>query len=216
MPSVDHIIHCRTKKPLAIEGSVAVVGSSDLLAGVKLGAEIDRHDHVFRFNLASMDSQYADAIGTKADFFFFSQNISTIRYPHPEPAQSHFKHICRKSKVICYPGHTDNISKFNKRPYLMTQNIDDINRVFSGLLGHTKWSFSVRHQPRNGVKLLSCLLSAGITPYLYGFDLADRGINAHYFDNELQLETLERGHKPSIEFKLLQELEDKKLIVIRK
>jgi len=218
MPKVKQLIHCRTKKSLVIDGTVAIVGSSDLLGGSTFGEEIDKHDHVFRFNLASLDEQYRTAIGSKADFYLLSQNITTLKYPHPEPSQSHFKNICRNSKIICYPGHTKNILKFNKRPYLMAHNdeyinrVEEINHIFYQLLGHMKWAFSNQHHPRNGIKLISCLLPAGIKPDLYGFDLADRGNNSHYFDDEFQKETPERGHKPSVEFQLLKELEAKDLI----
>ena len=75
-----------------------------------------------------------------------------------------------------------------------------------------KWAFSARNQPRNGIKLLAYLLDAGFKPDLYGFDLSDRGNNAHYYDNEIQTEGQQQGHKPSIEFKLLNELKEKGLI----
>ena len=159
MTTVSNLIHCRTKKPLDLGGSVAIIGSSDLLSGGLFGSEIDQHEHVFRFNLASLDEKYKESIGSKADFFFFSQNITTHRHPHPEPLQTHFRNICRTSKVICYPGHTKNVMKYNKRPYLMVLDIDNINEIFTRLLGHGKWSFSKRHQPRNGIKLLACLLN---------------------------------------------------------
>lgn len=215
MPDIEHLIHMRTKKPLPLEGSVAIVGSSDLLSGADFGKEIDSHDHVFRFNLASLDKEYQAAIGSKADFYFFSQMISTIRYPHPEPLQTHFKNICRKSKVICYPGNTDNVVKFNKRPYLMTLDVPRINAIFTELLGHSQWQFPLNNHPRNGIKLLACLLPTGIKPNLYGFDIEDRGSNCHYFDKEYQLETPERGHKPSIEFELLKDLQKQGFICIK-
>jgi len=215
MSNISSLIHLRTKKPLELNGSVAIVGSSDLLAGAQYGEEIDAHDYVFRFNLASLDEKFREAVGTKADFFFFSQMISTHRYPHPEPLQTHFKMICRKSQVICYPGHTDNVVKFNKRPYLMTLDVPAINYIFNRLLGHSNYAFPLNNHPRNGIKLLACLLPFGIRPRLYGFDVADRGDNCHYFDKEYQLETPERGHKPSIEFELLKALEDKGLIDIK-
>lgn len=215
MPDIEHLIHLRTKKPLNLEGSVAIVGSSDLLSGASFGEEIDLHEHVFRFNLASLDKQFKAAIGSKADFYFFSQMISTIRYPHPEPLQTHFKTICRNSKVICYPDNTDNVVKFNKRPYLMTLDVPTINLIFTNVLGHSKWNFPPHNHPRNGIKLLACLLSFGIKPNLYGFDVEDRGNNSHYFDDELQLETPERGHKPSIEFELLKDLHRQGFISIK-
>ena len=141
--------------------------------------------------------------------------ISTYRYPHPEPLQTQFKIICRKSQVICYPGHIENVTKFNKRPYLMMLDVPMINRIFSSLLGHSNCQFPLNNHPRNGIKLLACLLPHGITPVLYGFDMADRGDNCHYFDKEYQLETPERGHKPSIEFELLKQLRDKGLVKIK-
>lgn len=215
MPEIPHLIHLRTRKPIKLEGSVAIVGSSDLLAGAQFGKEIDAHDQVFRFNLASLDEQYKAAVGTKADFYFLSQMITTYRYPHSEPSQTLFKTICRKSHVICYPDHADNVVKFNKRPFLMTLDVPTINRIFSDLLGHGRCQFPVNNHPRNGIKLLACLLPGGVKPDLYGFDIIDRGNNCHYFDQEYQLETPERGHKPSIEFELLKELQEKGLIVIK-
>jgi hypothetical protein len=215
MFEIPEITHLRTKKPLSIQGSVAVVGSSDLLTANEYGEEIDGHDLVFRFNLASLDEQYASHIGTKADYYLICPKLTTLEYPLPEPQLSRFKLICRKHKVICYQGHSKNVEKFNKRPFTMNLEIEQINEVFSSLLGHNKWAFSVRHHPRNGIKLLACLLRAGVHPTLYGFDIEDRETNCHYFDDEVQFEGKDYGHKPSIEFKLLRELASKELITVR-
>lgn len=215
MSSIDHITHLRTKKPLTLEGSVALVGSSDLLSNANFGTEIDGHDHVFRFNLARLEERYEAATGSKADFYLICPKITTIDYPHPEPLQTLFKNICRKSKVICYPGHTDNVAKFNKRPYVMDQPVATINEIFGRILGHTKWYFPANNHPRNGIKLLACLLAAGVTPKLYGFDFGERENNTHYYDDEKQIESKGHGHKPSIEYGLLNELRDKQLISAR-
>jgi len=215
MDSIPQITHLRTKKPLTLEGSVAIVGSSDLLSDASYGAEIDSHDHVFRFNLARLDEHYKAAIGSKMDFYLICPKITTIDYPHPEPLQTLFKNICRKSKVICYPEHTDNVTKFNKRPYIMNQPVAGVNEVFARILGHSKWHFPSNNHPRNGIKLLACLLDAGLVPNLYGFDLSERESNHHYYDNEKQVESKTYGHKPSIEYGLLNELKDKHLIHVK-
>ena len=97
----------------------------------------------------------------------------------------------------------------------MTLDVPTINKIFTSLLGHSEFLFPLNNHPRNGIKLLACLLPHGIRPTLYGFDTADRGDNCHYFDKEYQVETPERGHKPSIEFKLLNALHAKGLVIIK-
>ena len=78
MVAVTHIIGERNKKPIDISGSVALVGNSDALIGSGQGAEIDRHDVVFRFNLADLADRYTEDVGTKTDYCFFSLNISGL------------------------------------------------------------------------------------------------------------------------------------------
>ncbi len=205
----------RRPAPLIVRGSVALVGSSDLLGETDLGTEIDSYDTVFRFNLASLEEKYRQQVGAKTGCFFFSQNITTHRYPHPPDLQKRFKDYCLNYPIICYPGHEINILRYNPRPYLLGVNIDIVNQILQHLLPNNSYLFSSRHHPRNGIKLLACLLTAGIRPTLFGFDIKDRGINSHYYDNETQAETPERGHKPSVEFQLLSALAEKGLVTIR-
>jgi hypothetical protein len=190
---------------LSVEGPVALVGNSDLLRSGNAGPEIDRFATVFRFNLACT-SGYESAVGTKTSFYLFSRNISTRLYPHPEPQQAMFESICRQYPVICYPNETANVRKFNPLPWEMKITVEETNSVFRRCLGNLPVSFSNRNHPRNGIKMLACLLDAGVRPCLYGFDTEDRGRNAHYFDDEVQVESRTHGHKPSWEFILLREL----------
>lgn len=194
---------------------MALIGNSDLLTKDMTGREIDAHDVVFRFNLAAMSPDLADYVGSKTSLIFFSQNITTYRYPHPEALQQQFKKYCRQCKVICYPGHEKNILPYNSRPYFIDIDVPTVNRIFLRLLPGSRHFFTSMHHPRNGIKLLACLTDEGIIPDLYGFDLQDRGDNRHYFDDEIQAETPERGHKPSIEFALLTDLAEKGLVNIK-
>ncbi len=205
MHSVEHIQHCRTKKPLQLEGSVAMVGNSDALLDKEYGAEIDAHDSVFRFNLAELAPQFEASIGKKADYYFLSQNITTLRFPHPEPLQSRFRDICRSSKIICYPNHTKNVMKYCKRPYVIASDVAMINQGIKHLFGRPPVEFPPNNHPRNGIKLLVALLMAGIKPTLYGFDLGPRQDAKHYFDDEVQVDVGagNPGHRPSLEFALL-------------
>lgn len=214
MPAVEQVVHCKTKKPLELKGSVAIVGNSDQILDKDCGREIDSHDNVFRFNLAALDQQYQKAIGSKSDFFLLSRMITTVRYPHPEPLQSRFIQICRNSKIICYPGHTKNVMRYCKRPYLLANDISIINQTIIRLFGHPPAQFSVMNHPRNGVKLAVALMIAGIKPTLFGFDLEARDAPSHYFDDELQIEAAPgtSGHRPSLEYALLRACLDKGLI----
>lgn len=205
----------RSNAPLKIEESVAIIGNSDLLTEDKTGAEIDNHDVVIRFNLAAMSRDLADCVGNKTSIVLFSQNITTHWFPHAEELQQQFKKYCRQCKVICYPGHEKNILPYNSRPYFLLIDVPTVNAVFQRLLPGNQHLFSSRHHPRNGIKLLACLTDEGVVPDLYGFDLFDRGNNKHYFDDEIQAETPERGHKPSVEFALLRALADKGLVNIK-
>ena len=47
--------------------SIAIVGRSPILVGRGLGAEIDSHDIVIRFNMADVSGKYADDFGVKND-----------------------------------------------------------------------------------------------------------------------------------------------------
>jgi hypothetical protein len=217
MPEVGQIVHCRTKKPLEVNGSVAVVGNSDQLTSADYGHEIDAHDNVFRFNLASLEEKFKIAIGTKADFFFLSRDITTLRYPHPEKLQNRFRYICRTSKIICYPGHTKNVIKYCKRPYLMVNDIPSINAVIKELFARPPVVFPQINHPRNGVKLTIALIDAGIVPTLYGFDLDQRESSSHYFDEESQVDVGKGnpGHRLDLEYTLLQECAEKGLIEVK-
>jgi len=209
------VVHKRTKAELELVGSVALVGNSDGLLDKGYGSEIDSYDHVFRFNLADTSERYQKDCGKKMDYCFFSLNISTHQQPLPTEKQQLFRNICRKAKVICYPNHDKYILPLNKRPLYMMASVDDVNFVFHTLLGHKKWSFSKKNQPRNGVKLLACLLQGKVKPVLYGFDVVDRGDNQHYFDNEVQVECEGVGHRPSVEYGLIQELHEKGLLELK-
>ncbi len=223
MSEVKLIVNSRTNKPLMLAGSVALIGNSDRLAQEKNGNNIDRYDHVFRFNLAPTGLTYQSLVGLKTDFYFLSQMITTFRHqesstdnwvPFTAKELDEFRSICRKNKVICYPGHSKNILPLNKRPYLIVAELNDINSIFYNFLGHSKWFFSENNNPRNGIKLIACLLAAGIKPNLYGFDIEERESNSHYFDDEVQEDYLEWGHMPSIEYRLLKELGEKELLFL--
>ncbi len=217
MPFVDQIVHCRTKKPLELTGSVAIVGNSDQLACSNYGEEIDAHDLVFRFNLASLAPEFQSAIGSRADFYLLSQNITTERYPHPEPLQSRFRDICRGSQIICYPNHTKNVMKYCKRPYLLVNDVPKINASITALLGRPPVIFPLNNHPRNGVKLAVALMMAGVKPTLYGFDLEPRENAHHYYDDEVQIEVPpgSPGHRPSLEFVLLDSCRQRGLLNVR-
>ncbi len=221
--NIELIRNSRNKKPLTLKGSVAVIGNSDLLLNGKAGKDIDRHDHVFRFNLASTDLAHKESVGSKVDFYFLSPMVTTYRQqeknqkkcePYSKEQIDSFRMICRKSQVICYEGHTNNVLPFNKRPYVITAELNDINYIFYKILGHRNWHFSEDHNPRNGIKLIACILKSGIKPNLYGFDIEERGNNNHYFDDEVQKDFPDWGHMPSVEYQLLKELSDKKLVIL--
>ncbi|NNC54572.1 MAG: hypothetical protein HKO07_02490 [Pseudomonadales bacterium] len=89
----------------------------------------------------------------------------------------------------------------------MTAGIADVNRIMYLATAPDRVEFFQHHHPRNGIKLLACLLDAGIRPVLFGFDREDRGDNKHYFDDEIQLEPDGAGHRPSWEYRLLDLLE---------
>ena len=214
MISIPYIIGERNKKPLELASSVALVGNSDTLIGSGKGAEIDQHDAVFRFNLADLAGKYTADVGSKIDYCFFSLNISTVKYPHAKQEHIRFIQLCRKAKIICYPGNSKNVKKFNKSPLLMTAKVGDVNAILHRALVLPFHGFSERNHPRNGIKLLACLIDAGVKPVLYGFDMEDRSVNSHYFDEEIQIEKPEGGHMPSLEYRLLSELESRKLISI--
>lgn len=212
MVAVRHIIAERSKRPLELDGSVALVGNSDALLGSGHGAAIDSFDHVFRFNLCDLNPRYAKDIGGKVDYCFFSLNISTHKFPHPRAEQARFVSLCKKTSIICYPKNTKNVRRFNKSPWLMTADIEDVNRVMYLATAPQRIAFSTRNHPRNGIKLLACLLDAGIKPVLFGFDREARGDNKHYFDDEIQVEGEDTGHKPSWEYRLLDLLESNRFI----
>ena len=214
MKEIKTIYRSKSGSGLKLKGSVALVGNSDLLGNQSLGDEIDSHDHVFRFNLASTEKQYQQAVGIKSDYYFFSKGISTVKFPHSEQLMLRFKRICRTSNIICYPGHEKNIIPYNKRPFCFGLDIPQINQIFNQLIDNP-YQFSQNRQPRNGLKLLACLLEVGIKPDLYGFDISNRDDNNHYFDDELQYEGDKVGHIPSAEYKILRALLDQGLIVVK-
>ena len=216
MTKINHIIGERNKRPIELSGSVALVGNSDQLLDTGIGEEIDAFDHVFRFNLCDLNSRYHCDVGKKIDYCFFSLNISTHKFPHSPEEYTRFVKLCRSANIICYPGNTANVRKFNRKPLVMSMPFDRINPTFVSLAGSDAPLFNPRNHPRNGIKLLACLLEAGTKPTLFGFDLEQRDANRHYFDDEIQREPEGPGHRPSWEFKLLTALADRDLIDVRK
>ncbi len=210
--SVPHILAENDASPIRLTGSVALVGNSDALLGSGLGERIDRYDSVFRFNLADLDPRYAGDVGRKVDYVFFSLNVSTRKYPHTPEEHARFVHLCESARVICYPDNTANVRQFNDAPLLMTMSMEQLNRVLFRATRPEAIQFSYRNHPRNGIKLLACLLHAGVRPDLFGFDLGDRGDNSHYFDDQIQREVPEGGHIPSREYALLRLLRDRRLV----
>lgn len=207
--SINKIKHFLTGKKMEIEGTVAVVGSSDTLKNRGLGSKIDTFDQVFRFNLAPVDLGFKDDVGSKASYYFLSKNITTWEFVKT----SYFEQICSNSAIICYPGHYKNILPYTE-PYHFELSINELNKVYESRLGSKYTPFSHKNHPRNGIKLIAALIDSGIKPTLFGFDLHDREINSHYFDNENQTEagTNQIGHKPSLEYILLNQLLEKGLI----
>ena len=57
MVAITHIVGERNKKPIDLNGSVALVGNSDTLIGSGRGGEIDVYDTVIRFNLADLSEK---------------------------------------------------------------------------------------------------------------------------------------------------------------
>lgn len=214
---IQQIIHCRTKKPLEIAGTCAIVGNSDQLLNGNFGEEIDSYGNVFRFNLASTEDKYAKQIGKRADYYLMSQNITHYDYPHPEPLQTRFKQICRSSKVICYADFHKNVMKFCKRPYFLVNDIAMINDTICRMFAIPPVQFPPINHPRNGVKLTIALVAAGIKPTLFGFDLIKREECSHYFDDEKQIDVGEgeAGHRLDLEYKLLTALADRDIIQVR-
>ncbi len=212
MYTLPHIVGERNQRPLEIQGSVALVGNSDALAGKGLGEKIDQYDHVFRFNLADLAPQYQSDCGQKVDYCLFSLNISTHKYPHSKAEHARFVSLCKKAKIICYPKNTRHVRKYNSKPLIMSMSMERLNQVFLSATVPQVIKFTARNHPRNGIKLLACIIEAGIKPDLFGFDIEDRGNNAHYFDDEKQLELPQGGHMPSREYRLLKELQANTLI----
>ena len=205
----------RSRKPIELKGSVALVGNSDALLNLGHGVAIDNHDTVIRFNLCELSPKHKGDVGNKVDYCFFSLNVSTHKYPHSKTENLRFVQLCRKSKIICYPNNTKNVRKFNRKPYVLAIAFEQINQVYRNIIGPEAIQFPKEHHPRNGIKLLASLLNEGIRPTLYGFDIADRGDNKHYFDDEKQLEHVETfGHRPSMEYALLKQLSDLDLIEV--
>lgn len=215
MTDVKYIIGERNKRPLKLSGSVALVGNSDKLLNSGIGAEIDSFEHVFRFNLCDLKPDYHKDVGKKVDYCFFSLNISTHKFPHKPEEYTRFVKLCRTAAIICYPGNTSNVRKFNRKPLLMAMPFEKINPTFINLVGSHAPLFNKSNHPRNGIKLLACLLDAGLQPTLFGFDLEKRSANKHYFDNEIQREPEGAGHRPSWEYELLSALADKNFINVR-
>lgn len=210
--TVRFIYHYKTRRPLELDDDVALVGSSDSLLHSRHGKEIDAHKVIIRFNLAEVDDKYHEFVGSRTDYFLLNPRITTYNFKKAGGDYEKLMRICRKNKIICYPGHERNIIRFNKRPLYMDISHENFNSTMQKLLGTDKFAFPRQNHPRNGLKLIACLLDAGITPTLYGFDLEPRDTSGHYFDDELQVESDGAGHRPSLEYPLIKALIEKQLI----
>ena len=213
---ISYIRYAGTGEPLCIDGEVALVGNSDLLLKTEYGKEIDAHKHIFRFNLPLIGGDLSKHVGQRYDYFLLSGGVvHGLRKMEIEKRQR-FKKICKAGKIICYPNLAFRITGAQHPVCEMNISPSRINKILTRRTGSETLLFNDHTSPRNGIKLIACLIDAGIKPVLFGFDICDRSHNVHYFDDEKQNETPQNefGHRPSVEYKLLSELAERDLITL--
>ena len=209
--ALRHIRHYLTDRPLEIADDVALVGSSDQLRGAGLGPTIDAHQTIFRFNMVPVTAEFANDAGSRCDYYFLRKRMKLMLDAAAPDQRIIFIRQIQSSGVICYPGEFDLLRQFNPNPCQFEMSPQELGRLFRALLGDAGDVFSLSIIPRNGIRLLACLLAEGLRPSLYGFDLDARDRASHYFDDKEQVE-MAHGHRPGVEYRLLQQLRERGLI----
>jgi hypothetical protein len=148
---------------------IAIVGRSPILLGGGLGAEIDSHDVVIRFNNSDVGGKYSADYGTKTNV-----NVVNMRVESNCPDDV----LCLCKDFRTYDVIPDVLSRIE-------QNIDKNIDVFDSGLKEWCCSESGLDDPTSGAliimwvrKILGTLDNVGI----YGFAFQDPSRNLNHFD----------------------------------
>ena len=223
---LNHVVDKDNNSTLSIDGSVAIVGSSPTLNRVFRGREIDKHNHVIRFNDAP--TGYATT-GDK----------TTIRLVNDS---NYDKFVCTSSeKIICFGKHAyhpprrkvwknfDNVYSFDHEKgdsrwvnKLLEKNkiIPRFSEEVLKIIHQEEWppnGIEYRVHPRIGLRAILMCIDSGVKPNVYGFDnvLGDKyqhfwgSGHSHGFGWE---QINEMGHEVETEMMIIKELIDRNLI----
>ena len=174
---------------------IAVIGSSGRLRDNPLGAEIDEHEHIVRFNRAPM-AGWEDMVGSRETVRCMNNGVWQCReFSRGGFTQTNtdFAKSVKDQIAICYG--------FKKAFDAGLKNIDESNRI-----GRLRVENTNKLKAAAGYKgpgeltiglffILTCV-NAGVVPHLYGFDIERDRIRDHYWEERSPNSPY---HKPNIE-----------------
>tara|TARA_R110000744_G_scaffold142853_1_gene254597 strand:+ start:5700 stop:6344 length:645 start_codon:yes stop_codon:yes gene_type:complete len=198
---------------LSLKGSVAIVGASGNLLDSKLGAQIDSHDEVIRFNRSPTDG-YEENVGSKTtlrvvnNHVFNNNDIKKEGYSNSPP---NFVRDLRNSRIL-YTA-PDLGPWYNKQ-----SNVHNSNELFlfeynsaADLKKHFSY-YSTQNFQVGTIAILLCVKS-GARPNLFGFDL-EPVPRTHYYQDRPKI--CSPCHNATEEQKLISRMANKSLLKVVK
>lgn len=207
-----------------ISASIAIVGNSKKSLRYTYGNDIDNHQNVIRFNYAITDG-FEKHVGSKHDIRVGNAICITGNpYPnHPKGIVKDYKlyNKLRSTSIMIFTRQIRSASSIKNQSKLIGVNATDktfncihwnINN-FNNYLKYHKTKLTM--DPQCGLGLMLLIISIGLIPDMYGFDMALGGDNyGYYWSGEVVHKKLSRFHKITIEHKLLKAFNDCDIIRI--
>lgn len=211
---------------LIVSKKVCVVGNSDILLRTKYGTEIDIFDDVIRFNFADT-VQHKKHTGSKTTIRWVSCPISKqFATEHNKDVQTYLqyyfygKRLFTDISVICKKKAHYYIKNFTKTATTYKPNefysLYKVNDYLKQLNVKEQFLYEKNCKPRTGLICILTLIKSGCRPYVYGFDTEEKPIMRHYSLNRRYIVDNVKIHQINLEIKILKELEQKNLIVVRR
>ena len=193
---------------LILSGKVAIVGSSDMLAGSSQGSSIDSFENVVRFNRAPT-TDYEDDVGSKTTIRVVNNHVFAGKKLDPKKWKNQPADFVKKLRDldICYFGP-------DPQPWRLRYSYADPScRLFRFKyeeMPSLKNIFGYAGNKNFTVGFVCVCVSSGIVPELYGFDLENRH-RGHYFEPTPPMGSCHDRNKEQILLKRLQD--DGKIII---
>jgi hypothetical protein len=213
--------------PLQVSKDVALVGNSELLLNSEYGDEIDKHDTIIRFNLADLNEKIKKHTGIKTSIRWINGPVDIYSAKEHNNGiktnngfSKYIKKLCKNVKIIAWNSLIERVKNIERNIITFSPNgictCKNVNLVLKELGIQTRLDEIKDCWPRTGLTAILTCIKSGTKPYLYGFETQKRDIIRHYSQNSKYDITKIRCHQVNREIDILNELEEKDLIIIRR